>query len=128
MHPTLSAALAPVLADLSNTCRVTLRVQEEEWSLALGPSAMVWTPDGTGTGISIVLEDSVIDQVVSITDQVQEVVIEGLWLAGLPVTWPQCPDHPDTHPLEPTGLSDSAVWRCPASGSVIAELGKLEAV
>lgn len=72
MHPALVAALAPVLADLSATCRVTLRIEDEQWSFALGPSAMAWTP-------------------------------------------------------EPARVSNTAVWRCPQSGSVVADLGALPA-
>jgi hypothetical protein len=42
-------------------------------------------------------------------------------------TWPECPTHPNTHPLEAALLSDRAVWRCPKNGEVIAEIGTLQA-
>ena len=41
-------------------------------------------------------------------------------------TWPECPTHPNTHPLEAAVLSDRAVWRCPKSGDAIAEIGTLQ--
>ena len=125
MHPDLVAALAPVLADLAATCRVSLDVRDEDWGSPLGPAAMVWEPDDSGTGISIVSGEPVAEQVVSVADQVQEVAIEALWTERLPVTWPQCPLHPETHPLEAAVTEGPAIWRCPRSGTVVAHIGAL---
>ena len=64
------------------------------------------------------------EQVARLADQVQEWEIEELAAVGRSATWPECPDHPNSHPLQP-GLSDqdTAVWRCPRSGRVISEVG-----
>jgi len=125
MHPDLTAALAPVLADLSATCAVRLEVSDNDRGALVGPAVMVWSADGTGTGISIDSEESPVEQLVSVTDQVQEAAIEALWLAGRPVTWPQCPRHPDTHPLEPVVASSRGIWRCPRDDTPVDDIGTL---
>ena len=96
-----------------------------DWGSPLGPAAMVWASEEIGTGISIVSGESDAEQVVSVADQVQEVAIETLWMERLPVTWPQCPLHPDTHPLDPYLVQGRPVWRCPRSSTVVADIGSL---
>jgi hypothetical protein len=126
MDPALEAALALTLADLAATCAITLLVEDTPWS-DLGPSAMLWTTDRQdGTGISIMKDDTPAEQIVGLADQVQEAAIEALWMARLPVTWPQCPHHPDTHPLEPVLVSGAPTWRCPDDGGAIAAIGGLD--
>jgi hypothetical protein len=58
-------------------------------------------------------------------DQLQEWEIEELAAAGRPATWPECPLHPDSHPLAPQASGDQAVWSCPRSGQVISAIGAL---
>jgi hypothetical protein len=55
---------------------------------------------------------------------IQEWEIEELAAAGRSATWPECCDHPNSHPLQPR-LDDenTAVWRCPRSGRVISAIG-----
>jgi len=124
MHPDLVSALTPVLADLS-TCAVSLDVRDEDWGSPGGPAATVWEPDGSRTGISMLSGESAVEQIVSLADQLQEVAIEALWTERLPVTWPQCVLHPDTHPLEPAVEAGQAIWRCPQSSTVVAAIGSL---
>jgi hypothetical protein len=64
--------------------------------------------------------------VVRLAGDVQEWEIEELAAAGQPATWPECPGHPDAHPLEPfVDRGNVAVWRCPRAGRVIGEIGTL---
>ena len=93
MHPELASALGPVLRDLAATCSIELDVRLEEWEYE-GPSAIVWEPSGSGTGITLIAGQPSADQIASLADQLQEVAIEALWSARLPVTWPQCPSPP----------------------------------
>ena len=124
MHPEIAEAIAPVLRDISATCGVELDVRDEQWGYD-GPAVMVWEPDGSGTGVAVVAGQPSSEQIASLADQLQEVVIEALWSAGRPVTWPQCPSHPDSHPLEAAVVDSRAVWRCPKSGVVIDGVGAL---
>ncbi len=58
--------------------------------------------------------------VLHMTEQVQEAAFEHLWR-----TWPECPEHPNTHPLGPDAERDRVVWRCPQTGGVVAHVGGL---
>ena len=56
-------------------------------------------------------------RVVSLADQMQEIVIEQLWGRGDSATWPECPDHPGGHPLKAAELDVfGPSWACPATG------------
>jgi hypothetical protein len=75
--------------------------------------------DGSATGID---PDLPLDELAS---QVQDWAVEDLWSRGLPTNWPRCPVHPGTHPLEAADSGGKAVWRCPAEGRSIADVGSL---
>jgi len=63
-----------------------------------------------------------------VTDTAQEAVVEALWSAGKPAVWPNCPDHPNTHPLNAAiSPSRALVWACPLSDRVICAVGDLPA-
>jgi hypothetical protein len=126
MHPELALALGPVLRDLAATCSIELDVRDEDWGYE-GPSAMVWEASGSGTGITLIAGQPSAHQIASLADQLQEVATEALWSERLPVAWPQCPSHPDSHPLEAAVVESHAVWRCPKSGHIIANVGALAA-
>jgi hypothetical protein len=98
------------------------------WDDAPGPSAMVCEPDGSGSGISIVDGADPVEQIVDVTGRMQDLAIEALWSARRPVTWPPCPVHPNSHPLEVAVEAERAVWRCPRSRATIAEVGALATV
>jgi len=71
-------------------------------------------------------ECSSAEQVWWAADALQEWEIHELWEAGRPATWPECPEHPNTHLLEPDIHSkDTAVWRCPRTQQVICAIGAL---
>jgi len=58
-------------------------------------------------------------------DPVQEWAIEAHWHAGKSASWPECPDHPRSHPLTPVLREDSPVWTCPRTGRLICGVGQL---
>jgi hypothetical protein len=82
--------------------------------------------DGAGTVVTVGPGGSAVDAIVSLADEVQEWAVEALFAVGLPPVWPECPDHPDSHPLDPRRRGGVAVWQCPRSGVVVAQIGSLE--
>lgn len=112
-------AIAPLLRDLEVSGAIVPEVRYEAhgdfregvhaWITAGGIGGMgVWTPTE---------ETTFADQVCWLADQLQEWEVEELWRAGRSATWPECPEHPNSHLLQPdVGGEDSAVWRCPRSG------------
>jgi hypothetical protein len=125
MQPELVSALAPVLRDLAATASIELDVSAGDWGYEDGPSAMVSGPSGGSTGVAFMDGLTPAERIASVADQVQEIVIEELWHARRSATWPQCPLHPDSHPLEAIVIASRAVWRCPKSTEIIEELGAL---
>jgi hypothetical protein len=128
----LAVALAPVLDDLASTCAVRFEVHDPD-SGTRHPTpdgyadGWVWAPDGTGTGIRIEVDAPLADRVADTADRVQDAAIEALWYEGLSPTWPECPRHPNSHPLEAVVVLGRAVWRCPSTTDAVAEVGKLGA-
>ena len=47
--------------------------------------------------------------------------------AGRPATWPECPQHPDSHPPMAAVLEGRAVWICPRAGDLVSDVGRLRA-
>ena len=128
IDPRLNAALEPVLADLRRTLDLEFALEPSQWSEVRGQlTAMMRGRDGSGMGVSIMAADDDSQRVVSITDQVQEFVIEALWKDGRPATWPECPAHPATHPLKPVDHHVRPPWVCPASGQAKFAIGALGA-
>jgi hypothetical protein len=69
---------------------------------------------------------SVAERVADLADQVQEREAEALAEAGRPAAWPECPEHPASHPLAPAVAGDGgSVWRCPRSGTPVCAIGEL---
>jgi hypothetical protein len=75
--------------------------------------------------LSIVPEQPAYAQVVMVADQVQDWAVEELCSMGRSTSWPECPLHRNSHPLEAAADGTRAVWRCLKSGEVIAEIGAL---
>jgi hypothetical protein len=111
-------SLLPVLSDLHATCAVRPDIREEA-------VLMIYGPDGTGMGLRIEGDGDDAWQVADLADQVQEWAVEALWLGGLPAVWPECSEHPDTHPLAPLVKGGVAVWLCPHTGTIVASIGEL---
>jgi hypothetical protein len=82
-----------------------------------GHGGSVWVPTG---------ECSPAEQVWWAADQLQDWEVHQLWHAGRSTTWPECPDHPNSHPLEPDiDGENTAVWRCPISKHISCAIGEL---
>lgn len=62
------------------------------------------------------------ERLTHIADQVQDWAVEELWSRGEPGVWPECPTHPDSHPLRPV----DGAWPCPKTEERIALIGSLE--
>lgn len=124
----LREALAPALRDIeaSGAIRPVIREETCDSVAADFVSVMAWSADGTGMGVHVPTEPTAAERVARLAEQLQEWEIEELAAAGRPATWPECPEHPDSHPLEPIAAGGTrAVWRCPRSGQVISQVGAL---
>lgn len=77
------------------------------------------------------------DRIMSATEQVQDGLLEGLHDGAAPV-WPECPRHPNSHPLVvafaargttmwsvKSLVAGAAVWCCPRELVPIARVGSL---
>lgn len=122
----LVAALEPVLRDLAAT-GLQLVVTPDDWGEVMQRTAMCRWPDGSGTGVWVLVEETLAEGVARVADQVQDLVVESLPARGLPAVWPECPDHPDRHPLQARCVDGAAVWVCPREGRVVARIGGLAA-
>jgi hypothetical protein len=128
VDPTLSEALAPVLRDLGNSGSLMPEVRDEQWAGLPGQvTAMLHSADGTGQGVSAMAAEPLPQRIASVADQVQEWAVEALWQAGRPATWPECPRHPDSHPLMAVVREGRAVWICPSTGDLVSDVGRLRA-
>jgi hypothetical protein len=122
----LSEALAPVLGDLENSGALMPDIRDEKWSDFEGQiSAMLYGMDGSGQGVFVMTGEPLPQAIASVADQVQEWAIEAHWHAGRPTSWPECPEHPGSHPLTARLHDDRAVWACPATGHPICDVGQL---
>lgn len=123
----LRDGLAPVLRDLEATGAILPSFRKDRYEPVGGDfdGVYLWGADGTGMGLVVPSAGTAAGRVASLADGVQEWEIEEL-AAARPATWPECPDHPDSHPLEPVvNRGNVAVWRCPRTGRVIGEIGTL---
>jgi len=126
VHEYLTAAMAPVLADLQTTGGPQPVVVDTEWTEDVeSASAMLRSPDGGGSGIWIRLTDDKATATAHATDQVQGWAVEELWGAAAPTNWPACPHHPETHPLTASANCGVARWVCPQDGTGFAAVGSL---
>lgn len=113
------AAVAWLLHDIRVTGAITpdIRMDAHE---DLGPdvvSAWVQNHGGTnGMGIRVRLSSPPAEQSAEVAEQLQEWEIEELASAGRPATWPECPEHPNSHPLSPEVRDGKALWCCPRTG------------
>ena len=124
----LRANLEPILRDMHSSGAIVPDILEEAHD-DLGPDcvcAWIQSPGDAGSqGIRVQVSLPAPERLADLADQLQEWEIEELAATGRPATWPQCPQHPDTHPLAPQARGDQAAWCCPASGQVISGIGAL---
>jgi hypothetical protein len=124
VHPELDAALTPVLHDLK-TCGVQPIL--EPWEDRDAGMEGVWLkePDGTGAAVAVTIGAPHADQIVHLADGAQDWAVEALSAVALPATWPECPRHPNSHPLQPAVIDQRATWCCPRDGTIVANIGHL---
>jgi hypothetical protein len=124
----LRATLEPILRDLRSSGAIMPDIVEEAHD-DRGPdcvSAWIQTPGGAGSrGIGVLVSLPAQERLADLADQLQEWEVEELAAAGRPATWPECPQHPSTHPLAPETRGGQATWCCPASGQAITVIGAL---
>lgn len=114
-------ALETVLRDLQAQCAVQPRIRTDDTF-----GITLWAPDGSGQGLTPTVDGTAAELLVHLADQVQDWAVETLWSEGASAVWPECPTHPDTHPLTATVRTDTAVWVCPKKGMTVARIGELE--
>jgi hypothetical protein len=127
-HARLRETMAPVLRDIEASGAILPTIQEEAYEHVDDDfvSVTAWRSDGTGLGVFIPPERMVAEHVARLAEQLQEWEIEELAAVGWSATWPECPHHPNSHPLEPmVDDENTAVWRCPRAGQVICAIGAL---
>lgn len=118
--------MVPVLRDLRGAGIAAPRVEDREWIADPGScSVMLWSPDGSGTGVWVSGAAAEYERVAMVADQVQEWAIEELWRVEAPTNWPQCPRHPNSHPMTVSTRDAEAVWVCPTDAAVISPVGGL---
>jgi hypothetical protein len=121
----LSQAIAPVLRDLQSAGVDLPRVEDKDCTGdPESPSVMVWSPDGSGTGLRVDRSAPEFDRVAMVADQIQEWVIEERW-GQATTNWPGCPNHPNGHPMQASTHDGVAVWICPADRMPFAPIGAL---
>jgi hypothetical protein len=102
------------------------RIDESGWDADPDVvSAFIIRPSGYEWGIRLQLTLPAKEQLVNLADQVQEWQVEELWAAGRSATWPECPEHPNSHPLSAVLHNDDAVWICPKNRHMICQIGEL---
>jgi|HubBroStandDraft_6_1064221.scaffolds.fasta_scaffold1268464_1 hypothetical protein len=118
MEKPLRDALDVLLPELQRTSGLRPLIEERDgW-------VMLLNQDGCGQGVRLrgVNEP---DELAQLADQVQEWAVEELWNQGRSATWPECPFHPNSHPLESAVVAGVASWRCPKTAERVAPIGVL---
>jgi hypothetical protein len=122
----LAEAFELIAADIKSSGVPAPEIGGEDWAHEPGRAAAVISWDhGGGRGVAVWAESPLVDKVVLLADQVQDEMVERLWQLGRPATWPECPEHPGTHPLTALRIDDRAMWACPRTGRPIAPIGGL---
>jgi hypothetical protein len=119
----LHAVLDPVLADIRAAGAILPVIEEHAWADDEAISVYLWSQDGYYAGVQVLRDQPPAERLAWLADQVQDWEVEELAAAGRPATWPECPQHPGTHPLSAVVLDDVAVWQCPAAGTVAFRVG-----
>jgi len=125
----LLANLEPVLRDMRVSGAIVPEFLERAYEGAGPDTACALIRYGRehdrGWRIQVSLGEPPADRLAELADRLQEWEIEELFATGRPATWPECPVHPDSHPLSPEVRDGEAAWCCPASGQVICRIGAL---
>lgn len=128
MDEGLRESVEPVLRDLARAGIDAPTFDGDDW---IGDrdyvSSMMWGADGSGRGLSVRRAAPLEDRIAQAADQVQEWAIEDQLWASARTNWPQCPRHPESHPLQATVAGTNAMWVCPTDQIVVAPVGGLGA-
>lgn len=127
MEAYLAEAAQPVLRDLAATSAVHLRVDPPTFPSAGQQAFLLTNIFGHAMQVQVPVGILLPERIVTVADQVQEWTVESLCEQGLPATWPECPTHPNSHPLRPAVRSGRAVWECPRSSSFVSDIGGMAA-
>ena len=124
MSPVLLDSLEPVLRDLARAGLDAPQFDGVDW---MGDpeyaSTMMWSSDGSGSGLSVRLAAPLAERIAEAADQVQEWAIEDQLWRSARTNWPRCPSHPDNHPLQASVADSRAMWVCPLDRSVVTPIG-----
>ena len=103
----VAEALPRVLRDVERTTGMVVRVDSDSW------------------GLSVPAEDDLETRVAAVADQIQEWVVENKVSLDGSSTWPECPQHPRTHPMSAQVVDGLAWWVCPRNEQPEARIGDL---
>ena len=118
MQAAYEVALGRLMADLAKMTKIAPEVRVD----FTDPDDCQYTfvhPNGSSHGTVLMPLEDVEAATVELAKPFQEDVLEMLWGPA----WPPCPAHP--HPAEPAPLDGQAVWRCPTTEVVVAQIGRL---
>jgi len=122
----LSEALAPVLRDLASSGALLPDIRDEQWSGFDGQvTAMLYGPDDSGQGVFVMAGSRCRRESRRSRARSRKWAIEARWHADKSASWPECPEHPRSHPLAPVLCEDRPVWTCPRTGHLICGVGQL---
>lgn len=130
----LAQVMDPVLTDVRAAGAIVPEVHYEAWEERPDQVCAFIVPPGLspqdrhtgGRGVWVARFGPAGERLAELAGQVQEWEVEALAEAGRPATWPECPEHPASHPLAPHAESaERAVWSCPRSHRVVAGIGEL---
>ena len=120
-------AVAPLLRDMEATGQTVPDIRAEAHADRGAGILCAWiqNPDGTGRTISVLPPGERGEQLCDLAEQLQD------WARDVQMgperrRWPDCPAHPGAHCwLDPEATGETAVWLCPQTTRVIAEVGEL---
>jgi hypothetical protein len=111
LHPAVRRAVAPISADLERTGGRQIQVEPQP----VPPDAnLMILADGQAVWIDPWDDDE--RNICEVADVLQAAIIEGTHQV-----WPECPHHPNNHPLAPS----LAGWCCPRTRVHVADFGHL---
>lgn len=126
MYDGLARAIAVALRDVDSQDAIRPIVADEPWADFDGQeSARLAWPDGSSVGIWVMQGGSPAEQLAAVADQIQDAEVEALAAASRSAVWPECPRHPNSHPLSAIVRDGAAVWACKVTNEVIASIGAL---
>lgn len=125
MDSVLWESVEPVLRDLARAGVNAPTFDDKDW---VGDreyvSCMMWSADGSGSGLSVRRVAPLEERIAQAADQVQDWAIEDQLWGSASTNWPPCPSHPASHPLRASVAGSNAVWLCPADRSVMTVIGE----